>query len=424
MNGYQKLADYLTEKMGLEIASIGIERVRDVLHRQCLRLGREEAEYLRELPGNSALQEQLYDAVVIPETWFMRGLETLEWLCRHVRENQLDRGPQQPLRILSIPCSTGEEPYSILMALDMNGVDLLQVQLTAVDISAAALSRAAKARYRDYSFRAVAPALRKKYFTQQECGEEILDERIRKNVAFRHGNLVDPTFFAIEKPFDYIFCRNLLIYLNAEGRQTALSTIRRLLGPQGIVFAGHSEANCFAQNGFIAVDSPRTFAFRKDVKKAAATHFPHETKRGRTAKRKKVSQSRCCRKPHAERQPMDPVPTPAEPEEKARDPVFSLAAIQSLADAGHIDQALEQCEACIRNQAIASADVFCLCALLNEACGKNSAAEQAFRKALYLDPNHREALAHLILLLRNSGRVEQAQRLALRQARLVAGGET
>ena len=156
----------LKQAMGLDAVSIGsttIERAVRVRMAD-LGLGRRE-DYWQQLHDSTDELQELIETVVVPETWFFRDREAFGALVRLVTEEWLPAHPAGILRLLSVPCSTGEEPYSIVMALLDGGVSLERFQVDAVDISARALAQARRGVYGMNSFRGAEPAVSRALFS-------------------------------------------------------------------------------------------------------------------------------------------------------------------------------------------------------------------------------------------------------------------
>src|SRR5262249_5758451 len=143
-------------------------------------------------------------------------------------------------RVLSVPCSTGEEPYSLALALLEAGVAPSSWQIDAVDLSPRHIERAGRGVFGEFSFRQTPPELRQRYFRRIAAGWEP-EPALRALVRFRQGNLLAAFFLAGEEPFDLIFCRNLFIYLLPAARRRALETLDRLLAAEGWLCMGHAE---------------------------------------------------------------------------------------------------------------------------------------------------------------------------------------
>src|SRR5207248_5723916 len=123
----------------------------------------------------------------VPEAWFFRGGGLFEALARRVAALP----PARPFRALSLPCGSGEEPYSLAMALLEAGVPPGRWTTEGVDISARVVEAARRGVYRELSFRQTAPGLRDRYFRPVPGGWE-LSPGVRGRAHFRVGNVVDP----------------------------------------------------------------------------------------------------------------------------------------------------------------------------------------------------------------------------------------
>src|SRR5262249_51536192 len=157
--------------------------------------------------------------------------------------------------ILSAPCSTGEEPYSLAMALLDAPVPRSQFTIDAVDLSVRALDRAKQAIYGKNSFRGKAVAFRDRHFAQ--TGDVFkLHDAIHECVSFYQGNLLEEKFLVNHKPYDFIFCRNLLIYFDRATQKLALRKLHQLLSPSGVLFVGPAEVPLVSEQGFAPVGLP------------------------------------------------------------------------------------------------------------------------------------------------------------------------
>ncbi len=259
----------LRERIGLDAASLGSKAISRAVEnrRVACRLATINA-YWQHLRRSSQELEELTEQVVVPETWFFRDQEPFRLLSLQVHSQQLLRSTSTILRVLSIPCSTGEEPYSIAMTLLDAGLSAKTFCIDAVDISHKALAKAERAIYSKRSFRNKEHPAKQRYFEETAAGYE-LKEPVRKAVNFIHGNLLNPWFLG-QQQYDVIFCRNLLIYFSAEARSQALRTLNRLLQPKGLLFVGSAETGQMAHEPLDPVRHPFAFAYRKQVSPARA----------------------------------------------------------------------------------------------------------------------------------------------------------
>jgi|SRR5665213_437106 len=258
------IKELLLRKMGLDSASVGITTIeRAVRERmQASSLATMDA-YWERLYSSTAELQELIEAVIVPETWFFRDEETFVALVRVVSESMQNR-LDSCLRILSIPCCTGEEPYSIVMALRDGQVPCKHVTVDAVDISARALAHARRAVYGRNSFRSRDLSFRSRYFSA--AGETYtLADDVSRAVTFHQGNLVSGLLSFAVASYDVVFCRNLLIYFDRSTQELVMQTLGSLLAPDGTLFVGPAEACLASATGFTALRGAASFAFRKTL---------------------------------------------------------------------------------------------------------------------------------------------------------------
>lgn len=183
---------------------------------------------------------RVMDAFSVQETYFWREFSQVESLIKFLIP-QWFKGNSTPLRVWSAACASGEEPYTIIMALQEAGMGHLPIQVFASDASEAALAKARSGIYRERSFRALTEARRQKYFTRVPEGW-LLNSDVRDRVSFSQANLVSFQDIAKLATAPVIFCRNVFIYFSEESvRQTIGTFAERMTGP-GHVFLGSSES--------------------------------------------------------------------------------------------------------------------------------------------------------------------------------------
>lgn len=182
-------------------------------------------------------------AVTVGETYFFRHREQLEAFVEDAVPACLaGRTQDRRLRIASLGCASGEEPFSLAMLLRAGQLDpSWSTEIVAIDVSPLALAKAARGRYTAWSLREAPPALRGRWFAPYGREHE-LDPSIRAEVRFHEANLakVDPAEHA-SGPFDIVFCRNVLMYFTPEHARAVVGRIRRALRPGGFLFLGHAE---------------------------------------------------------------------------------------------------------------------------------------------------------------------------------------
>ena len=395
----------LRRKMGLHAASIGSATIERSVKSRMADLGlKQAADYWGYLCASADELQELIEAVVVPETWFFRDPQAFAAL---VLLAAAERRPV--LRVLSVPCSTGEEPYSLVMSLLDAGFLPQQLHVDAVDISARALAVAKRGIYGSNSFRGANLAFRDKYF-QPTANGYALEEQLRRHVTFHQKNLLSPDFGFRNESYDVIFCRNLLIYFDRPTQEKALKTLTGLLTPTGFLFVGPAEAFLASASGFTSVNQTMSFAFRRTAAKPAVPRF-------RPRPPSKVVRQTILR-PTRTATP-DIVPTPGPPSRNP--PEAGLSAARRLADAGRLQEAATWCEADLVERG-PSCETYYLLGLVSDAAGDRERAGVCYQKAIYLQPEHVEALTHLALMKEGQGDFGAAERLHKRARTVESSG--
>ena len=409
MSTIAKIATLIKQYMGLDMAAVGSALIERGVRERMSQLGQPDLlAYLHLLQSRGAELQELVELVVVPETWFFRDREAIVALARLVHERAM-LAPDSCLRILSLPCSTGEEPYSIAMALLDAGVPSSQFHIDAIDISQRSLSLAQRGVYGSNSFRGKQLDFRTRHFTAAPDMPQlsVLSEDVRDCVNFRFGNMLDEDFLHNEAAYDFIFCRNVLIYFDRDVQLQAVDMLERLLDEKGCIFVGPAEAGILLRPHVEPIGIALTFGFRR---KAAAVQRVLSTPLVTPYIPKSASPvlPRIVARPASA---VLPVPMPV-----LQTRADLLLRAQACADRGELAQAEELCRQYLHN-ATPDAAVFCLQGLINDARQDVEAAIQLYRKAIYLQPDHQEALLHLAGLLRAQGDVAGALRLQHRAER-------
>jgi chemotaxis protein methyltransferase WspC len=398
--------ELLQQRTGLDPEALGRNSVRSAVAARMrdLRLG-DIIDYSALLGSDPGEFHRLIDEVVVPETWFLRGGELFFYLAQHIRTVLGGRKESERFRVLSVPCSTGEEPYSLALALAETAVGLQRCTIDAIDVSPGAIEEAHRGLYPEWSFRQMKPELRQRYFQPRGTAWQI-DASLRSSVRFSTGNLLDPAFLLHERPYDLIFCRNLFIYLHPAARQQGRDTLLRLLAPEGLLCLGHAESLDPEDGRFERAGPAGYFLYRR----TQGTRMPRPI---RVPPAKKAH-----RRPAPVRTPVN-LPAPV----KQPEPVMDLVSrARRQADSGQLAAALASCQAA-QDRSGPSADLYNLMGVILQAKHDLAEATQHFRKALYLDPNHPEALMHLMLLAQMRGDHIQAELLRQRLRRIGAAQE-
>jgi chemotaxis protein methyltransferase WspC len=397
----QALEVLLKGAMGLDAASIGASAVERAVQ---LRMEASNLPDLRayiEFARASEVElQQLIETIVVPETWFWRDPQAFALLSRWVFESWLPMNPWGSLRLLSLPCSSGEEPYSMAMSLLEAGFPAGRLSIDAVDISERALALARRAVYGKNSFRGAELAFRGHHFDAID-GAWHLRETVQSHVRFQQSNLFSRDFLPGAERYDAIFCRNVLIYFDRETQDYAVAVLERLLAAKGIVFVGPSETSLLLSHGFEAIKAPLAFAFQKRDTASVA--------------QKPAARVVALARVRPPRPRQSPASVPLEPQATEQSSGFDEA--EALADAGRFSEAEASCAARVR-QFGPAARAFRLMGMIRAEAGDLDAAAANYRSALYLDPNDYEALIHLGLLLEQRGDASAANAMFQRARRI------
>jgi chemotaxis protein methyltransferase WspC len=412
MNSDQRFFDFLKETIGLDVTSVGpaiIERA--VRQRSIVAQAVSADEYWRTLQGSRDEQQALIEAVIVPETWFFRYPESFVTLAKLAGKRLAEINNLRALRILSLPCSTGEEPYSIAMALLDAGLKPHQFKVDGLDVSPLSVEKARRALYGKNSFRGDDIVYRDRHFIAE--GESYrLDQRVLEQVRLQVGNLLDPTLLASEPPFDFVFCRNLLIYFDQPTQKQVFEVLKCLTHVDGVLFIGPAEGSLLGRLGMRSIGIPQSFAFSRQGTAdpdPLPTFVPAPLPVPQPLRNPPPAPVRS--RPFA-----SVVPLATAPKTPGTDTAVLLANIAALANEGKSAEARAACESYLRGHEPV-AQVFYWLGLLSDVAGNTLEAQGFYRKALYLEPQHPEALMHLAALLQAQGDAMGARRLQERAAR-------
>jgi chemotaxis protein methyltransferase WspC len=406
------VATAIREQLGLDPDSLGSFALSEAVNSRVKACGVRTTEaYLKLLAVDAGEREQLAAELAVPETWFFRGGRGLfDRLAEFLSQRFVGRGIGHPLRVLSLPCSTGEEPYSLAISLHEHAAPPGRVEIDAVDLSPRHIQRSVAAQYPAFSFRELGPDIRAAYFRQSGDRWELLPH-IRERVRFRVANMADAVFLPSELPYDLIICRNVFIYLTPSARSRAMENLDRLLARDGWFCLTPGEADRLPPGRFKPVAGGEYGIYRRAT--------PDESTDAESLPSFKTFS------PHIP--PQSPLPSPRAIEPPPSPQLIAvvpesqtdhgLRDAQALADAGRLNEALALCEQVIRRHAT-SARAYTLRGVIQQSQGKLDEAAESFRRALYLEPDHLEAISHMIVNCDRKGNLTLAAALRRRFAKL------
>ena len=373
--------------------------------RQRARGSATDLEYGQLLATDRTEQDEILEELLVRESWFYRDDAPFALLSELAATRWQRRA--DGIRVLSAPCASGEEPYSIAIALAAGGLAPNQFMIEAVDLSRRGLAAARAAVYPARVLAKLPAALQEQWLRPHATGTAIVCDELRQAVRLHHGNLLALPAALCGTPFDVVFCRNALIYLQPRARAQVLDALSALLAPDGVLVVGHAEAGLLRERPMRSLGRTGTFAFERSTSMPATSLPRREPHAAPTTPRVRV--------PRGPRPATAPVPATAVSSLEAQ-----LAQARALADRGAYAAAAAQVTALLARH-MDNADAQHLLGLIRAAEGDTAQAQQCFQRALYLEPAHLPSLEHLALLAARCGDEPQARLLRQRAARLESG---
>ncbi len=207
------------------------------------------------------------DELTTNETYFFRERNQLEALVGEVLPELLDRrvrgGP--PISIWSAGCSSGEEPYTIvMMAMEAGYVPGRDFRVYASDISRRVLHKARQGIYRPASFRETEPHVQRRHFNEKDGHWQISDD-VKRHVMFSRLNLLDPSRLGLLGTMDVILCRNVIIYFDIETKRQVIDVFSEKLQSGGYLLLGHAESLINVTSAFELRHLKRDLVYRKPL---------------------------------------------------------------------------------------------------------------------------------------------------------------
>ncbi|SHG58771.1 chemotaxis protein methyltransferase CheR [Kaistia soli DSM 19436] len=261
------LCDFLYDRTGMQFGESKRYYIdRRIADRMAHRHLTAFADYYALLRAEADEAEQLINSFTINETYFYREDHQLACLSRSILpEIVASKRPGDKIRIWSVPCSSGEEPYSIAIWLLENWalVDAYNVEIVGSDIDTAIVAEALEAKYGRRAVMRLSPELIGRYFEPIEDGRVRLIDDLRESVTFAPCNITDAASVARQGRFDVIFCRNLLIYFDGAARVRCMENLLKSLLPGGYMCLGHSESMSRISANFITRRFPDAIVYQR-----------------------------------------------------------------------------------------------------------------------------------------------------------------
>lgn len=244
LEDFHRLRELALAKTGIDLA----ENKRSMLYVRLLRRLRSLEittfeEYFTQLEklGGSELGH-FVDTVTTNLTYFFREPHHF----RHLKEVALpslaaQKSRQEPLRVWSAGCASGQEIYSVAMTLvDFKRRAPFEYRLLATDIDSTMVTRTSNGIYSKEEMRGLQPAQRERWFTELKSGQFQAEAKLRQMIKSRKHNLFER--WPIQNPVDIIFCRNVMIYFNQEHQSKLIENFAKQQAPGAMLYVGHSES--------------------------------------------------------------------------------------------------------------------------------------------------------------------------------------
>jgi chemotaxis protein methyltransferase CheR len=244
-----EISEFLNTRLGIYLKDDKRALVANRLERLVLQKGLSSfSEFLSHLKNDISGRElsEVIDRITTGHTFFFRESDHFDFLSGTVLPEitaAMKKRNSNDLRIWCAGCSSGEEPYSIVIRMmETFGTSYQDwdAGVLATDISKHALEWAASGVYPADRLSTVPEIIKQRYFRELGDGQWQASERIKNEITFRRFNLINP-LFPFKKSFQIIFCRNVMIYFNLKTREELLRKFFRVMEPGGYLFLGHSE---------------------------------------------------------------------------------------------------------------------------------------------------------------------------------------
>ncbi len=402
MADFKHIRNLLKKRIGLHAEAVGESSIERAISHRMSHVGISSSkDYFNLIENESKEFGELIEEVVVPETWFFRNINPFHALRKcasSMCEIGNDKGEREAIKILSLPCATGEEPYSIAMALREEGLGKNNFHIDAVDISKRALTKARRAIYGKHSFREPDEGIQKKYFKKIRSGFHLLPD-IKDHVSFSKANIIRENISPSPGYYDIIFCRNLLIYFSRDYQKIVLNKLSIALKEGGILFVGHAETSQINRNKFTKLDFVKSFAYYKNSISMLGTTVSIESNR---SNRDPVDKLKNIYDQLVEVTKKD-IRLSQKIKQRAKnkfnnnhskktDTEIVWLKVEKLVDSGHFQQATDVCERLLKSEP-ENADGYYYLGLISNLCGSVGVAESLLKKAIYLAPHHQKALS-------------------------------
>lgn len=214
-------------------------------------------DFFAAIKQDSSLHQELINLLTTSETYFYRELSQIKLFLELVKDAKLK------IKILCVPCASGEEPYSILISMLEENIDLNRIEIYGIDINSDEIDKAKKGRFSSRRLHQLPPGLKEKYFISHENGEHEIIPKLQRHIHFKQMNLFEP-FPQNFSSFDVIFSRNMLIYFDRSAQEKSERIFYEKLKKGGFLFLGHAD-HIYGVCDFKKVSKNRVIYYKKQL---------------------------------------------------------------------------------------------------------------------------------------------------------------
>ena len=390
---YATLRQWLVDRTALEPSLLEGAGFESMVAERIGTCGGTERAYIAHLDASPEEIDRLIAGIAVPETWLFRYPRSYEVLVDFARLLRSRGAPS--ISMMSVGCATGQEAYCMAMSALHAGWPAEQIVIDGIDRNQRFLGIASRAEYGGGSIRSEVPPWAMPFLHRR--GDAIaIDPVVRSIVRFTAADATDSSAIRGGGPRDVIFCRNLLIYLNAPARERLLGSICETLVPGGLLFTGHAEQIVRGCASLRPMPEPHAFALARVAPDALSPPPP------------RVARDIASRPSVASAPPA--VPRPRHIAAPPTAPIRTLDDARALADSGRAGDA-EALIQSILKQGGPTAPAFELLGTLRMAQEDHLGARRCFEQAVYLDPHRATSLLQLAVIAERSGNKERAAAL-------------
>ncbi|CAH2213717.1 CheR family methyltransferase [Tepidibacter aestuarii] len=235
MKGYDLFKDRIYKKTGINLSLYKEKQMSRRLESLAMRNGYDDFEkYFDAINRNPDLFNEFINYMTINVSEFYRNLEQWSVMEKIIFPELMSKNKN--LRIWSAACSTGEEPYSLVMLLS-KFMPLNKINIIATDLDKEAMEKAKLGMYQEKSLRNLPKEFINRYFDKR-LDRFVIKEEIKNRVTFKRHNLLEDKYI---DNCDLIVCRNVMIYFTEEAKADIYSNFSKSLNNNGVLFVGSTE---------------------------------------------------------------------------------------------------------------------------------------------------------------------------------------